>query len=238
MELAMPWGPGESGNPKGRKVGWRKPKQKLSLKQAAVRGDADALAFLSAVLADDRAGTPFRIQAAGLLLPYQRARVTARFIREEIDLPVSTTVEQATETIAKIGSLAAAGKLGLDEANDLVGHQKAYIEAAVGTDLEAQIAELRETVQKLSASSRALDVTVLGGLPNLPGSRVEMPTLRGPENVAASPTPRRSAREILLPAPPGCGAARDASHSRAHDPRLGRHAGARGRAHSAASGRS
>jgi hypothetical protein len=183
----MPWKPGQSGNPIGPKRGQRKYRPTISLKQLKERGDVDALDFLSAIVSDDKAGTPFRIQCAGLLLPFQHARVTARFIREEIDLPVSTTVEQATEAIARIGSLAAAGKIGLDEANDLVAFQKAFIDGRVGTDLEAQIAELRETVQKLSASSRALDVTVLGGLPSIPGTRIEMPVLRGPENGGGEP---------------------------------------------------
>ena len=169
----MPWAPGQSGNPKGRKVGWRKPKERITIKQAAARGDADALDFLSKIVADNRAGTPFRLQAAIALAPYQHARVTARFIREEIDLPVSTSVEQATETIAKIGALAAAGKIGLDEANDLVSYQGAFIESKLGTETEQRLAAIE---QALARAAPTFDVTVVGGLPNLPGSSTIMPS--------------------------------------------------------------
>ena len=78
-----------------------------------------------------------RITAASVLMPYRHSRMTARKISTPIDLPVPETVEQATANIAKISIMAAAGKIGLDEANDLVGYQRAYIEAHVGLDVES-----------------------------------------------------------------------------------------------------
>jgi integrase len=81
------------------------------------------------------------------LAPYTHSRCTARYIGKKIDLPVVETVEQATACIAQIGALAAAGKLALDEANDLVGYQKAFIEAKIGTDLEQRMLVIEQALQ-------------------------------------------------------------------------------------------
>ena len=102
-----------------------------------------------------------RVQAASILAPYQHARCTSRYITHKIDLPVAETVEQATACIAQIGALAAAGKIALDEANDLVGYQKAFIEAKIGTDLEQRIAVIEQALQNANIN---LGVTVAGGL--------------------------------------------------------------------------
>jgi hypothetical protein len=81
-------------------------------------------------------------------------------------------VEQATAAIAQIGALAAAGKIGLDEANDLVGHQKAFIEARVGTEIENHLAAIENAlrshdtpasgVEASETTEREIDVAVRG----------------------------------------------------------------------------
>ena len=181
----MVFQPGQSGNPKGRAPGTRAPAKatKLSLREIANRGDVDTIDFLSAVVSGEKFGMPLRLQAAGLLAPYQHSRNTTRTIREPLDLPIATSAELATENIAKISALAAAGKIGLDEANDLVAHQRAFIESRVSMDVEAQMVELRELVARTAASHAAIDVTVSGGLPVPPGFEgVKMPVLGSPVN--------------------------------------------------------
>jgi hypothetical protein len=76
----MPFKPGQSGNPKGRAVGFRPRKTKLSLREIANRGDVDTIVFLSAVVSAEKLDLSLRLQAAGLLAPYQHSRATARYV--------------------------------------------------------------------------------------------------------------------------------------------------------------
>jgi hypothetical protein len=140
----------------------------------------DSLEVLARVASNDGVELSLRVTAAGLLAPYQHARVTRRKISKPLELPVCETVEQATAAIAKIAALAAAGEIALDEANDLINHQKAFIESKVGSDLEAQVAILKDTLQKLGEGTVPFGITVLEGLPALPGTNIEMPKLARP----------------------------------------------------------
>ena len=171
----MPYRLGQSGNPRGRPVGSRKRPTALVLRIMKERNDTDPLALLSTIVTTAEAPLELRVQAAGMLAPYTHSRCTARYIGKKIDLPVVETVEQATACIAQIGALAAAGKLALDEANDLVGYQKAFIEAKIGTDLEQRMLVIEQALQNANIN---LGVTVQGGLPVPPGCEdVIMPQL-------------------------------------------------------------
>jgi hypothetical protein len=144
----MPFKPGQSGNPRGRTPGAVVPKITLQAAAlAAAKGDVDSLAFLRLVVSAEQLDVSARLTAAGLLAPYEHSRKTRRKITEPLDLPKPATVEQAIENIAEIGKLAAAGKIGLDEANDLVGHQKAFVEAKVGTDIEAWVVTIETALR-------------------------------------------------------------------------------------------
>ena len=149
---------------------------------SALPTDLDPAVYLSAVVSHREAPASLRIQAAAVLMPFRHSRMTARYLRTPIDLPPPATVEEATANIGKISALAAAGQLGLDEANDLAGLQKSYIEAKVGLDIEGQMLELRQIVERLSTSARPVDATILGGLPRLPGTAIDMPALSPPAN--------------------------------------------------------
>jgi hypothetical protein len=167
----MTFKPGQSGNPRARLPGSRnRKKTALVLRILKGRGDTDPLDLLSAIVTCAEAPLELRVQAVGMRAPYQHSRCTARYIGKKIDLPVVETVEQATACIAQIGALAAAGKLALDEANDLVGYQKAFIEAKIGTELEQRIAVIELALQRANIN---LGVAVEGG----------MPVMRGCENV-------------------------------------------------------
>lgn len=147
----------------------------------------DPAVYLQTVVSHRKAPASLRIQAAAVLMPYRHSRRTARCILTPIDLPPPATVEEATANIGKISALAAAGKVGLDEANDLAGLQKSYIEAKVGLDIEGQMLELRQIVERLSASAaHTVDAVVSGGLPLLPGAQVRPPLHPGKSEDSAS----------------------------------------------------
>src|SRR6516164_7201101 len=138
----MTWQPGESGNLEGRPAG--KPNAKTIAILKKLEGKADSLELLAEVVASPEAPLPARISE---LARYQHAPAP-RLLRRKIDLPVATSVSQAIANIAIIGSMAAARKIGLDEANDLVGIQRAYIEMQVGIDHEARLTILEQAWER------------------------------------------------------------------------------------------
>ena len=149
----MPFRPGQSGNPAGRKPGSRG-KKTLAAEQAIEvaatkdkngRKVVDALELLSAIVSCAETNVALRISAASALAPYQHSRKSARYLDRVIELPAPATVEQATANIAKLSALAAAKTIALDEMNDLIGAQKSFIEAKVGLDIEGQMLELRQS---------------------------------------------------------------------------------------------
>jgi hypothetical protein len=163
----VPFVKGQSGHPGGR--GSNKRRLRLLLKELKCPDDVDGLAVVATIASHAEIPLPMRLQAAIILVQYQRPKPT-RKISKALELPVSETCEQATAA-----HLLLVVKIGLDEANDLIGFEKAFIEARTGTDVEVQLAELREVVAKLSASDSAVDITVSGGLPTLPGAQVKPP---------------------------------------------------------------
>jgi hypothetical protein len=183
----MPFRPGQSGNPAGRKPG-ALGKKTLALAEkpievATTRGKngrkvADSLELLSQIVARTEVNLALRISAASALAPYQHVRKSTRYIDRVLDLPCPTSVEEATANIARLGTLAAAKTIALDEMNDLIGAQKAFIEAKIGSNVEAQMAELRQMIERLQGSAaRTIDATVVGGLGPLPGTNITMPIL-------------------------------------------------------------
>lgn len=175
----MVFKPGQSGNPQGRRP---KIKKKVLLAVSIGGGDVDELDLLSAIVSHPEIDPHMRMQAAGLLAPYRHAKM-ARWVEEAIDVPTSSTVEEATAAIARISSMARVKRISLETANDLISQEKSFIEAKVGLDIEGQMAELRQIVEKLSAASvHTVEATILGGLPSLPGTRISMPALSAPVN--------------------------------------------------------
>jgi hypothetical protein len=144
--LAMPFQPGQSGNLKGRRPHYPPLKVKMAL-AIANRGHPDSLAFLAAVVADDDLVVPYRLQAAQALAPYQASKCQARHISKPIDLPPPTTVEIATANIAALRVMAAKAEIGLDEANDLTGAQKAYIEMRQGAEIDTRLAAIEAALR-------------------------------------------------------------------------------------------
>src|SRR6516165_8504838 len=187
----MTWQPGESGNLEGRPAG--KPNAKTIAILKKLEGKADSLELLAEVVASPEAPLPARISAATALARYQHAPAP-RLLRRKIDLPVATSVSQAIANIAIIGSMAAARKIGLDEANDLVGIQRAYIEMQVGIDHEARLTILEQAWER---NPLVPGVVVEGGLPPLPlgpdDGKLLMPKLVPPSSANGDDPPTEDA---------------------------------------------
>jgi hypothetical protein len=177
----MPFRPGQSGNPAGRKPGTRTKKTLaagLAIEAAAAedkngRKVIDPWDLLNSIVTSAETNAALRITAATALMPYQYARKATRYVDRPFELPAPTSVEEATANIARLASLAAAKTIALDEMNDLIGAQKSYIEAKIGTDTEAQLAAIKQALRDNPHLS--FDLTVLGGLSDLPGTDVLMP---------------------------------------------------------------
>jgi hypothetical protein len=165
-------------------------KKTLALQQAPLKVEAttenenghkiaDAMALLSAVVSREEANLALRISAASALMPYQHSRKTARYIDRPFELPAPTNVEQATENIAKLATLAAAGTIALDEMETLLGAQRAYVDAKSDTDNERRLAAIEQLLRQ-HPQLTAIDLEVVGGLPELAGTSILLPprTLR------------------------------------------------------------
>src|SRR6516164_3390959 len=141
----MTWKPGESGNPKGRKVGTKVHRSREVL--AKINGHADSLVLLAEYVASPSAPPALRL------------------LRKKIDLPEPTTIAEATANIGRIATLVAQRKLGVDEGNDLTAILGKWIEAKVSAELEGRIIMIEVALAKANIN---LGIAVSGGLPDLP----------------------------------------------------------------------
>jgi hypothetical protein len=188
----MGYKPGQSGNPKGRPPG-RRGLDAGALFVLRVEREKCPVAFLEAVTANNAVPLQTRTQAAGLLLPYKAPRCTERFISKPIDLPVSTDAVQAKANITAIKALAAAGRLGLDEANDLIAMEVKVIEAYAVVEMQI---DLQATERAFLDNPPPLEVEVAGGLPVAPGMEgVRMPPRKLPLPRGSNPWSGKPKRE-------------------------------------------
>jgi len=159
----MTFKPGQSGNPKGPTPG--RPNAKTRAVLEKLNGVADSLALLGEMVASSETPLSLCMHAAIGLAPYQYPKAP-RLLRKKIDLPEPATIEDATANLARIGALAAARRIGLDEASDLANLQKAFIEAKIGTELEQRITTIELALTKANLN---LGIAVQGGMPVMPG---------------------------------------------------------------------
>src|SRR6516162_6671627 len=123
----MGFKPGQSGNPRGRPVGRRGAPGDLLV--VRVQNERCPVEFLEKVMANNAALPQLRVQAAGLLLPYKAPRCTDRRVSVELPFPMTTNAHEAKTNIAAIKMFVAAGRLGIDEGNDLIAMETKLIEA-------------------------------------------------------------------------------------------------------------
>jgi hypothetical protein len=108
----MPWKPGESGNPKGRKPGQLNKRAMAKVAELQVKGmspDAMGLAIVKSmaeIALDPREPKQLRIQAGSTVLPYcmPRLQVTAQLTQASGDFSRARTKEELMEMVrAELG---------------------------------------------------------------------------------------------------------------------------------------
>jgi hypothetical protein len=170
----MTFQPGHTFSP-GRRHGSRNKRTAEIFHRLETRGDIDPADLLSSIVTNPQEQQELRIQAAGLLMPYKYGKHGSipplRYIDEPIHLPEPMTIEQANKNIAYISNLKAQGLIDLDFANSLI---------ADNTTIANNLIAEEELKFKISPpETRDTTITVVGGLPALPGTTITMPQLNG-----------------------------------------------------------
>jgi hypothetical protein len=182
MAVIPPPQPGVSGNPGGQPR--KAVKRKVVLDINFKHGKLDELEMLEAVIANGEVPLSTRMTAAAMILPFKRAKA-GRFVERPLGIPESTCVADSKRAIAKLAAMARNKEISLDAANDLIAQESKFLEAEVGGDLEAQMAELKDTVAQLAATNAAApNMVVIGSMPPLPGAAIDMPQLASPPDPA------------------------------------------------------
>jgi len=151
------------------------------------RGDVDPADFCSSIVSSDKEPTELKLAAANYLLPYLYSKRGAmpppRYVELEIDVNEFTHVSDAENFLAKIALLVARGHLDIQQGQELAGLVKLWIDSQYAKD---------ELQYKISPpETRDTTIRVEGGLPQLPGTRIDMPVLDGhsvSEQLLSAPT--------------------------------------------------
>jgi hypothetical protein len=164
----MPFYPGESGNPNGRKPGSRNKRTQEVLDLIQGRGDTDPLDALSKLITTSQ-DPNIVATASNMLAPYvhsKRGTVPApRFLPDPVEVPTFTSISQAEDYLASIPVALGRGEIDSQTALELSTLTKNWLDA---------IYSHQEYDLKLAAQGGGSDTTIriTGGLPQLPGSNI------------------------------------------------------------------
>jgi hypothetical protein len=137
------------------------------------RGDRDPIDFLSEVTSSALVEMPLRIQAAGMLASYKHGKRPAyRYIEDVVGLKAPQSLEEARQYLARISFLVADGKLDVDGAAAIKDLLQAYIDAVIGSEVDQRLRALEEMAREQAARGFGAAVTVVQGLPPLPGTNI------------------------------------------------------------------
>jgi hypothetical protein len=161
-------------------------------------GHHDPLMVLSTIQHNEQEDPGIRVTAAGMLAPYMHPKLqatpTPRFIDLQLDVPEFTHVSDAEAFLARIALLCAKGHLDIQSAQELSGLVKMWI------DSQYQREELQFKINP--PEERDVQIRITGGLPELPGTRIDMPQLNGhTADARALAAPTDVVPEESVPAP-------------------------------------
>jgi hypothetical protein len=127
------------------------------------------LVFLRGVMDCEQVPIPLRLVAAQALAPYEHVKATGQKISTPIDLPIPKNAHEAKGNIGIISAYALAGRLTLEEANQLILMQNQFIAAHAVETMEERLAVLE---WQYAERPPAVSMTVVSDLPMLPGTNI------------------------------------------------------------------
>jgi hypothetical protein len=176
----MTWQPGQSGNPNGfsgpRRTNRHKQHQEL-LDRMRSLGHADALMTLSEIQNDKSNDAALRIAAAASLAPFCHPKVQGvpapRIVDlDAIEVPATfDRVSDAENFLAKLALAAAAGRVDLQDAMDVSGLIRSWI--------DSQNNRMEVDYKVNPPAVRDQTISIRGILPQLPGTNIEPPVVDG-----------------------------------------------------------
>src|SRR6516162_4493974 len=159
----------------GRRLGSRNKRTAEIFNRLETRGDLDPADLLSSIVTNNQEPKELRIQAAGLLMPYKYSKCGTApvqiYIDGPLDTPEFTHLSDAEQFLAKVAALVAHGQLDFQAGQNLSALAKSWI--------DAQYARQELAIKQYNAGSTEHEqrIVISGGLPELPGTSVIMPTL-------------------------------------------------------------
>src|SRR5215467_8632485 len=168
--------PGHTLSP-GRRLGSRNKRTAEIFNRLENRGDLDPADLLSSIVTNNQEPKELRIQAAGLLMPYKYSKCGTAPVQAYIDIPLDTPefthLSDAEQFLAKVAALVAHGQLDFQAGQNLSALAKNWI--------DTQYAREELAIKQYNAGSTEHEQTIRieGGLPQLPGTNITMPTIDG-----------------------------------------------------------
>jgi hypothetical protein len=177
----------------GRPKGSRNKRTEEIFTRLEERGDTDPADLLSSIVTNEQEAKELRIQAAGLLMPYKYSKCGTAPVQVYIDVPIECPtferISDAETFLARVAALVAAGQLDIQAGQNLSALATAWLNAQY----------LREELQIKQINAGAGDheqiIRIEGGLPQLPGTNINMPTLEHGANghsLLTAPAPQIS----------------------------------------------
>jgi hypothetical protein len=146
--------------------------------------DINGLDLIASIAACARFAVATRLQAAINLASWQNLKPSEK-VGRDLGLPEPTSVEIATQNLAKIATAAAGDKITPSVARDLAELQEKFISARIGNDTEARLEALEAA---LAPFRPAIPIVVESSMPIMPG----LENVRLPERLEASPDAGRN----------------------------------------------
>jgi hypothetical protein len=164
---------GHTNNPQGRPLGSRNRRTEAIWRTLEEKGDLDPAVHLSSIVTDPSQPPELRAAAANYLLPYKYSKKGAvpplRYIEESFTFPHPhpTTPQEVDANVAAINTAYASQQLDYDSTQLMLAGQREFIVSF----------KAREDIPVNT------NITISGGLPELPGTSILMPHLNGHEAV-------------------------------------------------------
>jgi hypothetical protein len=176
--------PGNEFGSAGRPPGARNKSSYDLRERLKTRGDKDPAEFLSEIVSNEDEPKELRIAAADKLMPYYYSKLGAIpvpadpvFIEQAVSFPRPETIAQATNNLNVLFDMKTTGQLDFATADSLIADQRVILNAMV---------DVVKALAQTGDPDRPQIISIVGGLPQLPGTSVVMPDLSN-GNVAGEP---------------------------------------------------